>query len=490
MQPLLARVRRTIREFGLADRSSRVLAAVSGGSDSMALVHLLHELDRAGELRLAGLVHFNHQLRPAADADERFVVAAAAALDRPIFSDREDVAARARRERRSLEDAARAARYACFERARVESAADVVALGHTRDDQAETFLLRLVRGAGVRGLAGIYPRNERVIRPLLECRRQELREWLADRGTAFVDDETNTDVSIPRNRVRAELLPLLVSRFNPSIVDALADEADLARDAWEVIETAADQIAAQVVKVTVTGRVIDLHALAGTTAALKRVVLWRAMRDTAGARPVDFDHVAAATCLLDADGPTRMDAPGQRLERIGESLVLTGRPSGVKGRVNLSRPTDPGIPANLFWYPLSIPGEVQLHEAECAVSAEAGAGPPDIAGGAISGNGRVAIVREDLCRGTLAVRNRRRGDRFRPVGLNGRKKLQDFFVDRKVRVADRDRVPLVVDERDRIVWVAGYRIDEAFRVTEPGQAVLILRLRDARPGGEDPSAAR
>src|SRR5207237_6429780 len=135
----------------------------------------------------------------------------------PIVVDTEDVAARARRERRSLEDAARAARYEFFDRARERLNAQVVALGHTRDDQAETFLLRLVRGAGPRGLAAMHPRHGFIVRPLIDCRRGELRAYLNEQHVSYVDDETNTDVAIPRNRVRAELIPLLESRFNPGI---------------------------------------------------------------------------------------------------------------------------------------------------------------------------------------------------------------------------------------------------------------------------------
>ena len=127
--------------------------------------------------------------------------------------------ARAGRERRSLEDAAHAARYAFFDRARAHFDADVVAVGHTRDDQAETFLLRLLRGAGARGLAAMHPRRGAVIRPLLDCRRDDLRAYLAERRIPHVEDESNLDVSIPRNRVRAELLPLLQARFNPAAVD-------------------------------------------------------------------------------------------------------------------------------------------------------------------------------------------------------------------------------------------------------------------------------
>ena len=159
----------------------------------------------------------------------------------PFAADRGDVRARARRERRSLEDAARRERYEFFERARRQFGADVVALGHTRDDQAETFLLRLVRGAGPRGLAAMYPRHGTIIRPVLDCRRLELRKYLDERNMRYVDDETNDDVAIPRNRVRAELIPLLADRFNPAIVDALAHEAELSREIWAWLEAAADE---------------------------------------------------------------------------------------------------------------------------------------------------------------------------------------------------------------------------------------------------------
>src|SRR5580704_15906202 len=242
MSALLDRVRQFIRQHDLASRDTRAVVALSGGSDSVALAHIIRDLDAAGELRAVGVAHFNHQLRDSADRDERFCAELAESFGWPLCVEREDVAARARRERRSLEDAARTARHAFFERAQARFDAGVVALGHTRDDQAETFLLRLLRGAGPRGLAAMHPRNGAVVRPLLSCRRDELREHLAGHQVQFVEDESNADVTIPRNRVRAELLPFLQDRFNPGIVDVLADEADLARETWEWLEAQADEL--------------------------------------------------------------------------------------------------------------------------------------------------------------------------------------------------------------------------------------------------------
>jgi len=465
---LLDRVRETIRRYSLLTPEATVVAATSGGSDSVALAYLLGELDRAGECRLIGLAHFNHQLRTEADRDELLCVQLANDLGRPLIADRADVRDLARRENRSIEDAARTARHAFLERVRVQLGADVVALGHTRDAQAETFLLRLLRGAGSRGLGGMHPRRGTLIRPLIDCRRAELKGWLAQRNISFIHDASNDDVSVPRNRVRAELLPLLEARFNPSIVEVLAQEAELARDDHQWLEAAADQCYGQVVSSDASRRIIDSVALRSCPAALQRLIVRRAMTEASSGRTIRFQDVERVLDVARWEGAS-FDGPGQRVERLGPNVVLTGRPAGTTGR-----PTLPGRRANLFRYQLSIPGEVRVPEAGCVVSVEVAERlEPDLLN---AGHG-VAVVRLDKSTGSFAVRNRRPGDRFKPFGLGRRKKLQDYFVDRKVVWERRDFVPIVVDDRDRIVWVAGHSISEDFRVTDPAQAVLILRLK-------------
>jgi tRNA(Ile)-lysidine synthase len=472
---LKERLQRTIRRYELASPETRVLVALSGGSDSVALAHLLAELDAAGELHLVAFAHFNHQLRASADADEQFCRDVAAALARPLLADRADVRALAAREHRSIEDAARTARHAFLERARADSGADVIALGHTKDDQAETFLLRLLRGAGARGLAAMHPRRHAVIRPLIDCRRAELRAYLAERRLTFVHDETNDDVSVPRNRVRAELLPLLAERFNPSVVDALAAAAEIARDEWAWMSDEARAVSAGAVTRDGDRWTIDVAALAGRPVPLVRLVVYHTMTAAAGRRPIGFEDVDRAVELLRSGG-TPFDAHGQRVERITSRLVLTGRPPGAVGRPRLN-----SSGGSLLRVSLSIPGEVELADSGAVITAELAVSTLP---GAAAGSRSVALVRRDLCGAGLAVRYRRPGDRFRPLGLKGgKKKLQDFFVDLKIERGARDRVPIVVDETDRIVWVAGHAIDEEFRVTDPAQAVLILRLKGL--GGSD-----
>jgi tRNA(Ile)-lysidine synthase len=312
---LLDRVRQTIREHDLARADTRVVVAVSGGSDSVALAHLLLELDAGKELQVAGLAHFNHQLRANADRDEQFCGRVAESIRRPLLVDRADVGAIARRDRRSIESAAREARHQFLERARLHFAADVVALGHTLDDQAETFLLRLLRGAGARGLASMHPRRAALVRPLLDCRRTDLRAYLTERRLAFVHDESNDDVGVPRNRVRAELLPFLQERFNPSIVDVLAHEASVARengDGWTQCAAVEEQLAD--VRPTCAVSTPRSNAL---PIALARLVLRRALTETAGGRS-SRSPMLKRRCGS-AGGRPAVDLPGQRLQRNGRT---------------------------------------------------------------------------------------------------------------------------------------------------------------------------
>jgi tRNA(Ile)-lysidine synthase len=467
MHPLLARVRRTIQRHALMPRGAGVLAAVSGGSDSVALLHLLSELQEEGDLAVVGVAHLNHQLRgEAAEADERFCRDLAASRSLPFVVESIDVASAARERRMSIEQAGRCVRYEFLDRAAAALGARRIAVGHTRDDQAETFLLRLVRGAGPTGLAGIHPRAGIVVRPLLDVGRDELRAYLSDRAIGFREDASNLDVAVPRNRVRHELLPLLRERFSPAIVEALGREAEIAREDAEYLDQIVTRAESDVVRRTADGLVLEVELLRACPRALARRIVRRAMEQEAPERFVGFEAVEAVLQL--AAGPVQaarqLDAPGQHVERCGDTIVLRSR-----NRRALAGGAQPAAP---FSYPLAVPGEVTLPEAACRISAELA---PSVEGG-LGGTCDLAVVSATELAVPLTVRSRQDGDAFRPLGLGGRKKLQDFFVDRKVRRTERDRVPLVVDRQDRIVWVAGYALGEEFRVTDPGRAVVILKM--------------
>ena len=472
--PLRECVLRTIRQYALIPAGGRVVVAVSSGSDSVALVHILHELATAGTFELVGLAHFNHQLRgAAADEDEAFCRKLAAARSLPLDVESADVRTLARTRRTSIEDAARQARYAFLERAASRAKADRVAVGHTRNDQAETFLLRLVRGAGPRGLAGIYPRVGLIIRPLLDVDRQQLRDYLGRLGTTFREDDTNRDIQIPRNRVRHELMPYLQRHFAPGIVDVLGREAAIAREDAEWLDVRASDAARDVTRVKGESIEINAAGLAVLPLAFGRRVVHQTLAEVANGRFIGFDHVEIVMQLArsstEVSGP--VDLPGHQARRIGGKIVLTPRhPGHAAGCSEL----------NSFEYLLSIPGEVHVTEVGLTISAQPAA--PERPRGRLASRGDSVTIEASTVVGSLAVRSWRPGDRFRPLGLGGHKKLQDFFVDRKIARAKRGLVPLVVDVQGRIIWVVGMAVADDFRVTDRTQAVIVLKVR--RLGGE------
>jgi tRNA(Ile)-lysidine synthase len=394
----------------------------------------------------------------------------------PFATEREDVAALARAQKRSIEDAARRARYAFLERAADRLGAGVIAIAHTQDDQAETFLLRLLRGAGTRGLGSIRPRvrlpavapeaRRWVIRPLLEVERPALRAYLAARGEGWQEDATNRDVRVPRNRVRHELIPRLESQFSSAVVTTLAREAALARQDEDFLQDQAIELARRIVLTDERPQIaIDTAGLAAAPRALSSRVVLQALEQLAGGRPISFEHVEAVLRL----GPGQaVSLPGQDVVRTADVLVLKARRIG-------HRTSDIGY-RNGFAVLLSIPGEVELAAASLTVTAERLDGLSERPRKWAARGREVGVAATGL-QLPLVVRSRRPGDRFRPLGAPGVRKLQDFLVDRKVARAERDTVPLVVDGRGRIIWVVGQTVAEDFRVTDPSRGVILLKVR-------------
>ena len=464
MSSLAQVVLQSIERDALIPPGARVVVACSGGGDSVALSALVCELVPDAGWTVAGVLHVNHCLRgPASDEDERFCRDLARDLGLPITVERVDVAARARAVRTSIEAAGHRVRYELFERIVREGAADLVATAHTRDDQAETVLLRLIRGAGPGGLSGIRPRIGAVVRPLLDIRRDELREYLRRRGLSYREDPTNRDERILRNRVRHRLLPFLAEHFSPAITDALARNAEIARDDADWLDEVANAAAEKIVQSTEGCFDIVVERLAAQPPAVARRVA-RQVLERAGERRVGFDHVERLRRLARADGTAAAaaDFPGSRAERHGATLRLAPR---------RGRPV-PAALAERFEYSLAVPGEVEIVEAGLCITAKCRGRAGQLA---------VHVDTVDLpaerITSPLTVRSWRPGDVFRPLGLGGRrKKLQDFFVDRKVPRGRRGTVPLVVDDRLGILWVAGHAVAEGARMIDSDEGVVTLKI--------------
>jgi len=329
LSALLQNIRRSIRRYDLLPQGSAVVIGLSGGSDSVALTLILRELARYGGFSIAALAHLNHRIRPGAASDEAFCRAFAGRCELPIQVETVDVPVFAATQHMSLEDAARRVRYDFLRRTAQRVGADVVAVGHTRDDQAETVLLKLARGAGLTGLGGIYPRRDEVIRPLIDVPRADLRAYLREQGESWVEDETNADLTNPRNRVRHRVLPELEAAYGGSPLGGLARAADLAREDGDCLDRlATDRYSELCVDAGPTIQV-DAVELTAEPAALRRRVLLRALRSLSGGREVGFDHVDAA--LEVAAGHRRSaDLPGARVELRGGKLVLIQQEAGSK----------------------------------------------------------------------------------------------------------------------------------------------------------------
>ncbi len=462
-------VRRTIRNHGLLPSGSRVAIALSGGADSVAMLFALRALAEAEHFQVVGAAHLNHQLRGAdADADAEFCRNLTAEAGVPFDFESADVAALAREMGTSVEHAAHTARHAFFDRAAARLGATAVAVAHTKEDQAETFLLRLLRGAGPRGLGGMHLRAGIVVRPFIETSRSDVREFLRAAGIAFREDASNADLSIPRNRIRHELLPLLDARFSSGIVDVLDREAAIAREDADYLEESARAAAARLVSRTTRGVELDADALMAEPPAIVRRVIRLAQQAAAGADHfIGFDAGEAVRCFMVSKSTGQLDLPGHRVNRRGGAVVLTE-----------SRGREKPAPAADFMYQLEVPGKVAVPEAACAIWADMKPVPAGRSAGDVwhlAGRSDEAVIEARHLSGPLAVRNRRPGDTFRPLGLNGRKTLQDFFVDAKIDRFEREIIPVVVDSAGQIVWIAGHALAEAFRVTEATKDVVILK---------------
>ena len=460
MTSLAGRVLAAIRRNGLIATGDRVAAAVSGGADSVAMAHLLVELSRAGAFEFVGIAHLNHLLRgEASDRDEAFCRQVAHDCRVPFDVERCDVAELAGAPGRSLEEAAREARYDYLERARQRLHADVVAVAHSLDDQAETVLLRLFGGAGTKGLGAIRPRRGRIVRPVLDIRRHELLAYLDSHELGFVEDESNRDRSRRRNRLRHELMPAILAVEGEGAIEAIARTARIAQ-ADEAVLSALTVEAARRVTTSESPLRLDSALLAREPLALKRRLLRWAVEQATRKTP-SFGQVEAMVAFVEQETPGVIPLPGGRMELSPDGGVLFSK--SPRARSSRAGWRD-------WHYTLSVPGEVVVAEASCVLRARAE--EPGSAG--IGDSPWLVRLKPEAVGDQLTVRPWKPGDRMRlPWGI-GRKKVQDIFVDRKVPRSERHDIPLVVAGNGQILWVTGHAVAGGAMAGSATKSVVVL----------------
>lgn len=443
-----------------------MVVAVSGGPDSVALLYSFYEL--RGELSIELIVaHLDHRMRPDSKEDAQFVAQLAESLKLPLVSEAVDVPALIQTERLSLEEGARLARYRFLAEAARKQKAGVVALGHTINDRVETFFINLLRGAGLEGLAGMPPvrheRDVRYVRPLIECTRTEILEFLRERKLEYREDPTNRDLRYLRNRVRLRLLPLL-SEYNPRALEAVARAAETLHKANEHFE----QLAQETLKEALIRKdpqelALDRSKLQAQEELVGQYLIREAIRrvkgDLQGIEAVHIEKVLKEVRKGRSGGEISLPQ-GVRFLTYSDRVVFT--------RIPRRGPRAP------YCYKLRL-GTNEIDEIgwrfELAVLEGSHPTPwSDLE----------ARIDYDRIVEPLMVRNRRRGDHFEPLGLGGTKKLQDFFVDEKIPREERDEIPLLCD-REGILWVVGHRLSERARVTRNTRRTLSVRAKRLEP---------
>lgn len=412
---MLELVAKILSRYNMLPAGCRVVVAVSGGADSVCLLHLLREIGA----EISGVAHFNHKWRgEASEEDERFVAAMASRMGLAFFR----AEMRGDWQAGNLEQAARRARREFFEGLIRDGVGDRVATGHTRDDQAETVLFRVLRGSGLRGLAGIHPVNGGIIRPLIGVRRTQVEEFLRAGSVAWREDASNRDRRFARNRIRHELMPMLAREWNPQIVDSLADLGDLAYEE----ERAA----------TVPARTeLRVEELRRMPRGLARRVVRRAIEEAKGdLRRIEFQHIEQIVNMA-ADGPARLRVPGVEARRSFDWIRIAAPGGGpIRGPVEVTVPGTYAAPDGM--------GEIRI-ENPCATLKVELAAP-------------------------VQLRGWRPGDHYRPVGRSRDQKIKELFQSARIPCWERPGWP-ILSSGDKVLWARQFGVAEEFaglRVSE------------------------
>jgi tRNA(Ile)-lysidine synthase len=455
VRDLIATVRRTIETRGLFKGGERSILAVSGGPDSLAMLHVFSRLAPEYDLDLH-VAHFDHRLREGSDADAAFVARQAARLGLPAT-------VRAAEETgpvagRSPEETARDRRKAFLQSVAEEIGAARIVTGHTMDDQAETVLMRLLYGTGPRGLGGIHPLRWWYVRPLIDARRAQTEAFCRALKLRPRIDPTNADPAFLRNVIRNETIPFLQSSLNASLTESLARLADILRDEDNHMHGLALS-AAPPEDAPGGGSRVPLETIRQLPVPLQRRAI-RYLFSYEGLEAGAVHTEDVRKLVLSGKDSGQIDLPGPLSARLEYGFLVVSRASSPAGS---STPVE-----------LAVPGETALPSwslrARAWISAERPTSLPDAR--------RECVLDADRVSFPLRVRRWRSGDRFRPLGMSRQKKVGDFFTDEKVARGQRAMVPLVVADDDTICWIKGHRIDDRVKVTQRTTRFLWLEMEE------------
>ena len=452
----LGKIRKTVDSFGMLSPGDVVVAGVSGGSDSMALLSVLWDLREFYPDTDVVVSHVNHGLRGAeSDEDAEFVREAARRLGFSFECVRVDTEGFRKKRGLSLEDAARELRYGFFNDILAKRSAQKIATAHTLNDQAETVVMRLIRGSGSQGLAGIRPSIGNIIRPLINVTKLEAREYLRSKGVSWREDSTNSSDEFLRNRIRNEFIPLLQS-YNPAVEQVLSRVAAVCAAEADFISAEGEKRFGKLARVVAGGVLGDTEEFLREPPAIRFSVMRKSILTVKG----DLDSVSAKH-LFSIDEVVRSSGPSAEVDLPGGVVFHSGHGVFFFAREE-----------NFREFP---PTEIKSHgihrvSPDLEVTVEL---TDDVSLWGAADVGYFALEKVGF---PVTLRSFCEGDRFVPLGMRGAKKLKDFFIDEKIPRFLRKKVP-VFETRDGIIWVGGLRTDNRFRADKRKGPWLRIRIR-------------
>ncbi len=456
---LIERVLKTIKRFNMLRPGDLVITGLSGGPDSVCLMHVLHNLK--GRLKIDLIpVYINHGLRPEEIPHEiDFCRRFSESLGYELIVREIDVLGYVKTTGKNKQEAARFLRYNALQEVLLEKKAQAIAVGHNADDQAETIIIRLLRGTGPQGLQGIPPVRGNIIRPLIEIERKEIEDYLFKNNLHFVTDSSNLRSEYLRNWVRLKVMPILKEK-NPSIVQSLGRLAEIFSEEERLYEIEVTKaLMRSMARKTDSMIELFLKPLEAIDKRILRRLLRRAVDEVFSLRGLSFIHIEEMIELIKQGSP-------------GDRVYIKGNIRAIKGYSLFTITSEP--PLRLKDYVLPVPGSINIEEKGYKLIAICMDSRPEDLG---DGKKKIVIDRDKIASQNLLVRSWKPGDFFYPFGFGKRKKLQDFFTDLKVPRDERYSIP-VVEEGGSIVWVTGFRMDDRYKVEKDTKRFLILRIED------------
>lgn len=460
-QTLLQKVSDTIKQYNMIQQGDCLVVGVSGGPDSVCLLHILNQLIEKFDFKLV-VAHINHCIRgESAVEDQIFVESLAKKMNLQVFSEIINVKQVAKEKDISVEEAGRIVRYEYFEKIAENIKAKKIAVGHNKNDVAETILLNLIRGSGMDGLKGIEPVKGNIIRPLIEISRNDIEDYCKENNLEYRIDKTNNQTEYSRNKVRLELIPYIQNNLNPNVVNSLCRTAQIIKEENAFINTltskAYDSHAKQT-KGVVKVRIKDF--LAFDDIIQKRIIRMAVTKINGSSKALERKHVEEIIELARNNKTgTYKKVPTNIIARIEYGYLVIVANSDEK--------------KELFCYDILVPGKTKVPE----LKAEVVTNIAKLEELKETSNENCCLIPMQYLKEGLCIRNRRNGDIINPTGMLGTKKLKDFFIDSKIPQKKRDSIPLIALENE-IFWIIGIRHSNKCKITNDIQEVLVVEYNE------------